>query len=68
MNGEEFTTYLLQEAGVAVVPGSAFGERATHEVRISLDGTAPKSGKQNQERRRKTVRCTPRPLFRYRVA
>ncbi len=35
MNGEEFTTYLLQEAGVAVVPGTAFGERATHEVRIS---------------------------------
>ncbi len=35
MTGEEFTDYLLQEAGVAVVPGTAFGERATHEVRIS---------------------------------
>lgn len=35
MNGEEFTNYLLHEAGVAVVPGTAFGVRATHEVRIS---------------------------------
>lgn len=35
MNGEEFTNYLLHEAGVAVVPGTAFGTRATHEVRIS---------------------------------
>ena len=26
MNGEEFTTYLLQEAGVAVVPGSALAK------------------------------------------
>lgn len=35
MTGEEFTSYLLHEAGVAVVPGTAFGERATHEVRVS---------------------------------
>ncbi len=35
LTGEEFTNYLLHEAGVAVVPGTAFGERATHEVRIS---------------------------------
>ncbi len=35
MNGEEFTNYLLHEAGVAVVPGTAFGVRATHQVRIS---------------------------------
>lgn len=35
MNAEEFTFYLLKEAGVAVVPGTAFGKRATHEVRIS---------------------------------
>ncbi len=35
MNAEEFTFYLLKEAGVAVVPGTAFGERATHEIRIS---------------------------------
>lgn len=35
MNAEEFTYYLLKEAGVAVVPGTAFGVRATHEVRIS---------------------------------
>ena len=35
MNAEEFTYFLLKEAGVAVVPGTAFGQRATHEVRIS---------------------------------
>lgn len=35
MNGEEFTEFILHEAGVAVVPGTAFGERATHEVRVS---------------------------------
>jgi len=35
MTGEEFANYLLYEAGVAVVPGTAFGERATHEIRIS---------------------------------
>jgi aspartate/methionine/tyrosine aminotransferase len=35
MTGEEFANYILHEAGVAVVPGTAFGERATHEVRIS---------------------------------
>lgn len=35
MTGEEFSSYILHEAGVAVVPGTAFGERATHEVRIS---------------------------------
>jgi len=35
MDAEEFTYYLLHEAGVAVVPGTAFGVRATHEVRIS---------------------------------
>lgn len=35
MTGEEFTNFLLYEAGVAVVPGTAFGKRATHEIRIS---------------------------------
>jgi len=35
MTGEEFSDYILHEAGVAVVPGTAFGKRATHEVRIS---------------------------------
>jgi len=35
MTGEEFTHYLLQNAGVAVIPGTAFGKRAVHEVRIS---------------------------------
>jgi aspartate/methionine/tyrosine aminotransferase len=35
MTGEEFANYILHEAGVAMVHGTAFGERATHEVRIS---------------------------------
>lgn len=35
MTGEEFSDYILHEAGVAVVPGTAFGKRATHEVRVS---------------------------------
>lgn len=34
-DGEGFAKYLLDEAGVAVVPGTAFGNNATHEVRIS---------------------------------
>jgi aspartate/methionine/tyrosine aminotransferase len=35
MTGEDFTHFLLNEAGVAVVPGTAFGNRAVNEVRIS---------------------------------
>jgi aspartate/methionine/tyrosine aminotransferase len=35
MDAESFAEYLLDNAGVAVVPGTAFGKRATHEVRIS---------------------------------
>jgi len=35
LDGENFAKYLLETAGVAVVPGTAFGTRATHEVRIS---------------------------------
>lgn len=35
MNAEEFSDFSLQKAGVAVIPGTAFGERATHEIRIS---------------------------------
>lgn len=35
MDGEEFSNYLLDHAGVAVVPGTAFGGKATHEVRLS---------------------------------
>lgn len=35
MDGDAFSKYLLDEAGVAVVPGTAFGNKATHEVRIS---------------------------------
>ena len=35
MDGESFAKYLLETAGVAVVPGTAFGNRATHEIRIS---------------------------------
>lgn len=35
MDGETFSQYLLDHAGVAVVPGTAFGGQATHEIRIS---------------------------------
>ena len=35
MDGDSFAKYILETAGVAVVPGTAFGETATHEVRIS---------------------------------
>lgn len=35
MDGDGFAKYILETAGVAVVPGTAFGNRATHEVRIS---------------------------------
>lgn len=45
MNGEEFTSYLLHEAGVAVVPGTAFGKRATHEIRISYATSMENLGK-----------------------
>jgi aspartate aminotransferase/aminotransferase len=31
-----FAMDLLRETGVAVAPGTAFGERASHSVRISL--------------------------------
>ena len=36
MTGEELTTYLLNEAGVAVVPGTAFGEYGKYHIRISF--------------------------------
>ena len=36
MNGEEFTKKCLKEAGVAVIPGTAFGKFATHNVRINF--------------------------------
>ena len=36
MNGEEFTTKCLQEAGVAVIPGTAFGKFATNHVRFNF--------------------------------
>ncbi len=35
MTGEEFSKFLLNNAGVAVIPGTAFGTRAVNEVRIS---------------------------------
>ncbi|MGB9825567.1 MAG: pyridoxal phosphate-dependent aminotransferase, partial [Desulfofundulus sp.] len=35
MTSEEFTNYLLQEANVAVVPGTAFGKYGEGHVRIS---------------------------------
>jgi len=36
MNGEEFTDRCLKEAGVAIIPGTAFGKHATHNVRFNF--------------------------------
>jgi len=36
MNGEEFTAKCLQEAGVAMIPGTAFGKFATDNVRFNF--------------------------------
>ncbi len=36
MNGEEFAKKCLHEAGVAIVPGTAFGKKATDYVRFSF--------------------------------
>tara|TARA_Y100000590_G_scaffold164390_1_gene188361 strand:+ start:4009 stop:5172 length:1164 start_codon:yes stop_codon:yes gene_type:complete len=36
MNGEEFTKKCLEKAGVAVIPGTAFGKFATDYVRINF--------------------------------
>ena len=36
MNGEEFTRKCMQEAGVAMIPGTAFGKFATDHVRFNF--------------------------------
>ena len=36
MNGEEFTEKCLKEAGVAMIPGTAFGKFATDNVRLNF--------------------------------
>ena len=36
MNGEQFTKKCLYEAGVAIVPGTAFGKKAVDHVRFSF--------------------------------
>ena len=36
MNGEEFTEKSLKEAGVAMIPGAAFGKFATDYVRFNF--------------------------------
>ena len=36
MNGEKFTKKCLQEAGVAIIPGTAFGKFATDHVRFNF--------------------------------
>ena len=36
MDGEKFTEKCLKEAGVAVIPGTAFGEFATYNVRFNF--------------------------------
>ena len=36
MNGEEFTAKCLEEAGVAMIPGTAFGKYAKYNVRFNF--------------------------------
>jgi len=36
MNGQEFAKKCLHEAGVAIVPGTAFGKKAIEHVRFSF--------------------------------
>ena len=36
MNGEEFAKKCLHEAGVAIIPGTSFGKKATDYVRFSF--------------------------------
>jgi aspartate/methionine/tyrosine aminotransferase len=36
MNGEEFTKRCLEEAGVAMIPGTAFGKFAIDNVRLNF--------------------------------
>ena len=36
MNGEEFTKRCLEEVGVAIIPGTAFGKFATNNVRLNF--------------------------------
>ena len=36
MNGEKFAEKCLQEAGVAVIPGTAFGKFAENNVRLNF--------------------------------
>ena len=36
MNGEKFTERCLEEAGVAMIPGTAFGKLATDNVRLNF--------------------------------
>ena len=36
MNGEEFATRCLNEAGVALIPGTAFGKFAVDNVRLNF--------------------------------
>ncbi len=42
MNGEEFTNKCLNEAGVAMIPGTAFGKFATDNVRFNF-ATSPEN-------------------------
>ena len=36
VESEKFTQKCLEEAGVAVIPGTAFGKFATHNVRLNF--------------------------------
>ncbi len=45
MNGEEFTEKCLKEAGVAMIPGTAFGKFATDNVRFNFATSRENIGK-----------------------
>ena len=36
MDGEKFTEKSLEEAGVAMIPGTAFGKHASNYIRINF--------------------------------
>lgn len=58
MTDDEFTTYLLREAGVAVVPGTAFGSAGRGHVRISY-ATSLENLEKAAERMRRALERLP---------
>ena len=49
MNGQEFTNICLEKAGVAVIPGTAFGKFATDNVRFNFATSAENISKAIQK-------------------